>query len=229
MRVRRDSRNRGGVFVRDSTKMTSGEHLSEQLKAEIKNKYNIKTNIIGPAACSMAMHLEFSERAQKTRRINNSHGRPNMKRGDDGVRQEVKPPQFAEGLLYGGQGKQSETSEVKICTVKQMNHHAGSHKIAATDTAPSAATVNTFTNQPSTKNAPTTMTGLEQLRLGATREAIMGETKIRCGLRTGSNKERYNRQSQAHSGPPIGVIRCYPPARPTNQDQLTETPCVPQG
>jgi hypothetical protein len=66
--------------------MTSGEHLSEQLKAEIKIKYNIKTNIIGPVACSMAMHLEFSERAQKTRRINDSHGRPNTKQGDNGVR-----------------------------------------------------------------------------------------------------------------------------------------------
>ena len=97
--------------------------------------------------------------------------------GDNGVRREVKPPQFAEGLLYGGQGKQCETLENEIYTVKQMNHHAGSHKIAATDTAPSAATVDTFTNQPNTKNAPTTMTRLEQPCLGATGEAIMGENK----------------------------------------------------
>jgi hypothetical protein len=43
-----------------------GEHLSERLKADIRKKYNIKTEIIGPAACAMAMSIDYNEMVQET-------------------------------------------------------------------------------------------------------------------------------------------------------------------
>ncbi len=132
--MQRDSGNRGGDFVGEATRHNAGEHLSKQLKAEIKNKYNIKTNIIGLAACSLAMHLDFTERAKGTHKLNTGHGRKTTTWGDNGVRVETKKVQFAEGFMYGGQGKHLQALDVEICTKKQSSHHAGSlnHATAAT-------------------------------------------------------------------------------------------------
>ena len=35
--------------------------VTEQLKTEIRNTYNIKDNILGPTACAMAMQIELTE------------------------------------------------------------------------------------------------------------------------------------------------------------------------
>ena len=83
--------------------MKGGEHRSEQLKADIQKIYNVKTNIFGPAACSMAMHLEFSKRAKDTRKAKYNDGQI-KDRGGEEEQQTIKPPLFAKEFMYGGQG-----------------------------------------------------------------------------------------------------------------------------
>ena len=41
--------------------MENAVRVTEQLKTEIRNTYNIKANILGPTACAMAMQIELTE------------------------------------------------------------------------------------------------------------------------------------------------------------------------
>jgi hypothetical protein len=40
-------------------------HMTEKLKRAIREDYNIKANILGPAACSMAMQLDLCDQLNK--------------------------------------------------------------------------------------------------------------------------------------------------------------------
>jgi hypothetical protein len=90
---------------RDSNQSSSGEHLSERLKANIRKKYNIKTQIIGPAACAMAMSIDYNKMVQETQRNKDKLAPPAKKSRNKGEEGEAKPPQFTQVFLYGGQGK----------------------------------------------------------------------------------------------------------------------------
>ncbi len=41
--------------------MENAVRVTEKLKTEIRNTYNIKANILGPTACAMAMQIELTE------------------------------------------------------------------------------------------------------------------------------------------------------------------------
>jgi hypothetical protein len=165
--VRRGNGDGGGDFVPVESKRNAGEHISEQLKEEIKTKYNIKTNIIGPAVCSMAMHLDFTERARDIHKLTKGHEGGNHSRVDTKVCMNAEPVKFTEGFMYGGQGKNRPVSEIELCTKKQSSHFAGSDNHDTKDTTSGTAAETRLTSQ----------TGLSQPRIAATREAITGANK----------------------------------------------------
>ncbi len=45
--------------------MENAVRVTEQLKTNIRNTYNIKANILGPTACAMAMQIELTEQRKK--------------------------------------------------------------------------------------------------------------------------------------------------------------------
>ena len=44
--------------------MENAVRVTEQLKTEIRNTYNIKANILGPTACAMAMQINLTKGGQ---------------------------------------------------------------------------------------------------------------------------------------------------------------------
>ena len=80
--------------------------LTEKLKREIWDNYNMKANILGPTACAMAMQINLSEQLNKSK----GHGHPTH--GGAGIppalRKEIKEamgPTFKPVLMFNGQGE----------------------------------------------------------------------------------------------------------------------------
>ena len=47
--------------------MENAMRVTEKLKTEIRNTYNIKANILGPTACAMAMQINLTEQRNKSK------------------------------------------------------------------------------------------------------------------------------------------------------------------
>jgi hypothetical protein len=115
------------------TRGTLGEHVTEKLKAEIRKKYDIKTYIIGTAACKMAMQLDLHERVREE--IRETHTREQMENKQDSKQRcwEEQQVHFAKPLLYGGQGEQCKYCHLLIMMLQhptttlgaRTHHHLG--------------------------------------------------------------------------------------------------------
>jgi hypothetical protein len=172
----------------------------KQLKAEIRNTYKLKTNtnIIGTAACEMAMHLDLQERVQKSNRGNITSTKVENKNDTNGGCQREQQQQFAKPLLYGSQGEQIDTSSSDAHNLKTSQSHAGSSKPSThqdTDTTrPSERTYGS--HKIAIPKEPTNRSGLDQPRLDATGEEITGANKNRMQA---ENRKRRRALQQAQT------------------------------
>jgi hypothetical protein len=193
------SRTKTGDIKWDSNQSSSGEHLSKQLKADIRKKYNIKTEIIGPAVCAMAMSIDYNETVQEIQRNKDKPAPPAKKSQNKGEEGEAKPTQFTQAFLYGGQGKKCDTlahASYKVIPTNQAGSQEPSMELP-TNTTTSPAAVDTPTGRVGTTEASAARTGLEQPRLGATGEAITGANKHKMRA---ENWKRRRALQQAQSG-----------------------------
>jgi hypothetical protein len=90
--------------------------MTEKIKREIWENYNMKANILGPIACAMAMQIHLSKQ------LNKSNGQGYPTQGGAGIppalRKGIKDatgPTFKLGLMYGGQGERNQCVSTNIC------------------------------------------------------------------------------------------------------------------
>jgi hypothetical protein len=111
----------------------------EKLKMEIRNKYNLKANIIGPMACAMAIQLELHEqvevdRCKKLKRL------PAEKEVEiQWALQESQDFKLHSMLLYDEQSKHGNCSPSTFLDMHMLNGHTGEN--ATTSTLPQVATM----------------------------------------------------------------------------------------
>ena len=109
--------------------------LTEKLKREIRENYNMNANILGPTASAMAMQIDLNKQLNKSK----GQGRPAQ--GGAGIppalQKEIKDamgPTFKPALMYSGQGERDQCVSNNICPTYDPQGHAGD---AATPSVPS--------------------------------------------------------------------------------------------
>jgi hypothetical protein len=146
--------------------------MTEKLKREIRENYNMKANILGPTACAMAMQINLSEQLNKSKR----QGPPTQ--GGAGIppalQKEIRDamgPTFKLVLMYNGQGERDQCVSNNIRPTCNPHGHAGD---AAT---PSMPLLEGHTGQTPTEERGHSVSGLDQLQLQATGKVITGNNK----------------------------------------------------
>jgi hypothetical protein len=202
--------------------------VTEKLKAEIRKKYIIKTNIIGTAACKMAMQFDLHERVREE--IRETHTREHMENKQDTKRRcrEDQQLHFAKPLLYGGQGEQCEILSSVSHDVTTSHNHAGSQDPsppwAMGTTTPPDTTSISHEIEP-TKEGPTRL-GLDQPRLAATGEEITGANKNKMHAENRKRRRALQQAQHATQWTLIVVLRWSPSLHPTSPTRIIEIQCA---
>ena len=151
-------------------------HITEQLKKAIKEDYNLKANILGPTACSMAMQLDLRDQLNKSK--GQVHPAQLAMGATPALQTDTKDDvglKFNLVLMYGGQGEHEKCLPANIFTAHDLQCHTGD---AARDAAtPSMLSVKGRLGQSSPKQCRQLVSGLDQPRLRATGVVIMGRNK----------------------------------------------------
>ena len=175
------------------------------IRENINNNYKIKQDILGKAACRLAMQLELREQLMrplsrpptKTVLRNGHHTLQNTKTSSSALK-------FSAPLMYGGQGEHKPRDALVFSSSATHDNHAGWQSDTPGDTlVPNesegsdnimtyTATISTTTTSKGGKHD----TGLDQPRLQATGEAITGvnNNKMRSENR---RRRRALQQAQA--------------------------------
>ena len=146
--------------------------MTEKLKREIWENYNMKANILGPTACAMAMQIDLSKQLNKSK----GQGHPaQVGMGTTpALRNEIKDatgPTFKPVLMYGGQGEYNQCIPNNIRPTYNLQGHTGD---AAT---PSVLSVEGHTGQAPPEECRYSVSGLDQPRLRATGVVTMSINK----------------------------------------------------
>jgi hypothetical protein len=64
--------HQGGAQGTSTHVTENAVRFTEKLKTEIRNTYSMKTNILGPTACAMAMQIDLTDQQNKSK----GHGHP---------------------------------------------------------------------------------------------------------------------------------------------------------
>ena len=208
-----------GCAQENSTQtMENAVRVTEQLKTEIRNTYNIKTNILGPTACAMAMQIELSEQRNKLK--GERHPSPGGAAIPSAQRKESTKAidkTFTPVLMFHGQGEHDPCASNNIQTISDVQGHVGDA------TTPALPVVEGDTGQAPIAEPLGSVSGLDQPRLRATGEVITGTNKKKLRTEIGENARHYNRPKQnPRRGRIIPGMRCSHKERTTSQGAFTE-------
>jgi hypothetical protein len=145
--------------------MENAVQVTEKLKTEVRNNYNIKANILGPTACAMAMQLELTEQRNKSK----GHWHP-----CSALRKEITKAMdttFKPVLMFNGQGEHDSCASNNIQTIYELQGHVGD------STKPAMPLLEGDTGQANIEECRRSVSGLDQPRLRATGEVITGINK----------------------------------------------------
>jgi hypothetical protein len=106
--------------------MENAVRVTEKLKTENRNTYNIKANILGPTACAMAMQIDLTEQRNKSK----GHGHPSQGGAviPPALRKEITEAMdttFKPVLMFNGQGERDPCASNNIQTIYESQGHEG--------------------------------------------------------------------------------------------------------
>ncbi len=165
--IKRDARGgaQTGRTLHQGDLQVNSVHMMEKLKRSIRENYNIKVNILGPAACSMAMQLDLCNQLKKPKgRLRPAQPATGTMPALQKAIEDNTALKFNLVLMYGGQGEHEQCLPADILTAHDSQSHTGD---AAT---PSMLSVEGHPGQPP-------ISGLDQPCLWATGAVITGVNK----------------------------------------------------
>jgi hypothetical protein len=173
----------GGAQGNSTQTMENAVRVTEKLKTEIRNTYNIKANILGPTACAMAMQIELTEQRNKSK----GHWHPSQGGAaiPSALRKEITKAMdmtFKPVLMFNGQGEHDPCASNNIQTLYELQGHVGDA------TTPAMPLLEGDTGQANIEECRRSVSGLDQPCLRATGEVITGINKKK--LRTENRRKR---------------------------------------